>query len=130
MRYYGVTATSYLVWLLVAVALVHPALMDVRVYRAEGAALLDGLDPYGSLAGVHGVNTYPPFAALVFVPAALLPVASVEVLSVVVNLGLLLVVSWQSVRLVRGHGGFAAACVLAAVAVWAEPVATSISYGQ
>lgn len=121
---------SMLAWLVVMVVLVHPALMDVRVYRAEGRALLDGLDLYGPLAGVHGVNTYPPFAALVFVPAALAPVGIVEVASVVVNLLLLVVVCWQSVRLAGGRVSLATVGVLAAVALWAEPVTTSLLYGQ
>ena len=121
---------SVLVWLVVMVVVVHPALMDVRVYRAEGRALLDGLDLYGPLDGVHGVNTYPPFAALVFVPAALAPVGFVEVASVVVNLLLLVVVCWQSIRLAGGRTSFAAVGVLAAVAIWSEPVTTSLLYGQ
>jgi alpha-1,2-mannosyltransferase len=124
------SGVSLLVWLVVMVVLVHPALMDVRVYRAEGQALLDGLDLYGPLDGVHGVNTYPPFAALLFVPAALPPAGFVEVASVVVNLLLLVVVCWQSVRLAGGRTSVATVGVLAAVALWSEPVTTSLLYGQ
>ena len=129
-RAVALAGSSLLGWLVVMVALVHPSLVDVRVYRAEGAALLDGLDLYGPLAGVHGVNTYPPFAALLFVPAALMPVGLVEVASIVVNIGLLVVVCWQSVRLAGGRSSVAAVGVLAAVALWSEPVTTSLSYGQ
>ena len=124
------SCVSVLVWLVVMLVLVHPALMDVRVYRAEGRALLDGLDLYGPLDGVHGVNTYPPFAALVFVPAALAPVGFVEIASVVVNLLLLVVVCWQSVSLAGGRTSLATVGVLAAVALWSEPVTTSLLYGQ
>lgn len=105
---------------------------DLHVYRAEGVALRDGLDLYGPLPGVHGLTTYPPFAAIVFVPTTLLPIGLLELLALAANLALALVVSWQSVRRVRGGrpGAFAAACVLAAVVVWTEPVTASINYGQ
>jgi alpha-1,2-mannosyltransferase len=129
-RTVALVCLSLLAWLVVMVVLVHPALMDVRVYRAEGQALLDGLDLYGPLDGVHGVNTYPPFAALVFAPAALAPVGFVEIASVVVNLMLLVVVCWQSVRLAGGRPSYATVGVLAAVALWSEPVTTSLLYGQ
>ena len=129
-RALALAGLSLIAWLVAMVALVHPSLVDVRVYRAEGAALLDGLDLYGPLAGVHGVNTYPPFATLLFVPAALLPVGLVEAASVVLNLGLLVVVCWLSIRLAGGRSSVAAVGVLAAVALWSEPVTTSLSYGQ
>lgn len=121
---------SLALWLVVMVVLVHPTFVDVRVYRAEGRALLDGLDLYGALDGVHGVNTYPPFAALLFAPAAVVPVRLVEVVTVVVNLVLLVVVCWQSVRLAGGRATVATVGVLAAVALWSEPVTTSLLYGQ
>lgn len=127
-------AGSLLVWLVVVAYAARPTYVDARVYRAEGAALLGGHDLYGPLVGVHGLATYPPFAALVFVPAALLPTSLVEAGAVVANLLLLLLVCWQSVRLVRGRGPWAAyvvpGLVLAAVALWCEPVLTTLSYGQ
>ena len=109
-----------------------PSFVDLWVYRAEGLAVRDGLDLYGPLPGVHGVNTYPPFAALLFVPATFISITGLKVLSVVANLALLFVVSWQSVRRVRGAGPrtAVAGCALAAVALWTEPVITTISYGQ
>ena len=122
---------SLLVWLVVMVVLVHPALVDVRVYRAEGRALLDGLDLYGPLDGVHGVNTYPPFAALLFVPAALAagrvrrdrvgrrqPAPARRRVLAVDPAGRRAVVASAAVG------------VLAAVALWSEPVTTSLLYGQ
>jgi alpha-1,2-mannosyltransferase len=121
---------SVLVWLVVVVALVDPTFVDVRVYRAEGRALLDGADLYGPLPGITSVNTYPPFAALLFVPAALAPLGFVKVASVVLNLGLLVLVSWLSMRLAGGRTTVAAVAALAAVAIWSEPVMTSFSYGQ
>ncbi|WP_082574619.1 MULTISPECIES: glycosyltransferase 87 family protein [unclassified Nocardioides] len=125
-----VAALSLTVWLVVVLALVHPTFVDVRVYRAEGRALLDGLGLYGPLAGISSVNTYPPFAALVFVPTAWVSLASVEAASVVVNLVLLVVVSRLSLRLVGGPVTASAALLLAAVALWSEPVTTTLLYGQ
>jgi alpha-1,2-mannosyltransferase len=125
----GLSLAAYLV---VALILDMSSFTDLHVYRAEGSALIGGRDLYGPLEGVHGLTTYPPFAALLFVPTAFVPVAPLEILAVVGNLALLLVVSWQSVRRVRGSGPgtFPAACVLAAVGLWAEPVTTTLFYGQ
>src|SRR6478609_4444110 len=123
-------ALSLTVWVLVVLAWVHPTFVDVRVYRAEGRALLDGADLDGPLPGITSVNTYPPFAALVFVPTALASLGSVKAVSVVVNLVLLAVVARLSLRLAGGPATVAATLVLAAVALWSEPVATTIFYGQ
>ena len=125
----GLSLLAYVVFKL---TLQTPSFVDLSVYRAEGLAVREGLDLYGPLPGVHGVNTYPPFAALLFVPATFISVTGLKVLSVVANLALLFVVSWQSVRRVRGSGPrtAVASCVLAAVVLWTEPVLTTISYGQ
>lgn len=114
------------------VVLTSSPFTDLHVYRAEGAALRSGLDLYGPLPGVHGLTTYPPFAAVVFVPATMVPPGVLEALALLANLVLVGVVSWQSVRRVHGGrpGAFAAACVLASVAVWSEPVTATIDYGQ
>jgi alpha-1,2-mannosyltransferase len=124
------SALSLTVWLLVVLALVHPSFVDVRVYRAEGRALLDGADLYGPLPGITSVNTYPPFAALVFVPAALVSLGAVKAASVVVNLVLVGVVARQSLRLAGGQVTVAATLALAAVALWSEPVTRTLFYGQ
>jgi alpha-1,2-mannosyltransferase len=123
-------AVSLAVWLVVVLAWVHPTFVDVRVYRAEGRALLDGTDLYGPLPGITSVNTYPPFAAVVFVPTALASLGAVKVASVVVNLVLLVVVARLSLRLAGGPVTAAATLVLSAVALWSEPVATTLFYGQ
>jgi alpha-1,2-mannosyltransferase len=127
----GLLGLSLLAFVVV-LAVLTPSFTDLSVYRAEGLALRNGLDLYGPLPDVDGVNTYPPFAALLFLPTTFLPTAALKFLSVVGNLTLVFVVSWQSLRLVRGGGpGLASAsCVLAAVALWAEPVTTTIRYGQ
>jgi alpha-1,2-mannosyltransferase len=48
--------------------------MDLAVYRYGGQTVLDGLPLYGSRDPATGLPfTYPPFAAIVMVPLALLP---------------------------------------------------------
>ncbi|NJP99972.1 DUF2029 domain-containing protein [Streptomyces sp. PLAI1-29] len=71
---------------------------DLLVYRAEGRAVLDGTDLYGFRVTEWNLPaTYPPFAALLFVPAAVLPLAplkaafaagSVPLLALLVHLSL------------------------------------------
>ena len=75
------------------------------------------------------MNTYPPFVALLFVPATL-GRRFAEIASVLGNLLLLFVVCWQSIRLAAGRTSRAAVGVLAAVALWSEPVAEVRAYGQ
>jgi alpha-1,2-mannosyltransferase len=65
--------------------------IDLAVYRTGGRHVLDGTDLYVLRSGspvieafgrsyeLHSPFTYPPFAALVFVPLALLPAAVVTV---------------------------------------------------
>src|SRR3954451_12839896 len=97
MRSFGgatlIVALSLTVWLVVVLLLVDPSFVDARVYRAEGRSLLDGLDLYGPLPGITSVNTYPPFAAVMFVPTAWASLTSVKIGSIAVNLVLLTVVS-------------------------------------
>ncbi len=76
----------------------HPDLTDLHVYRHAGQALLDGLSPYAADDPVTGLPfTYPPFAAVVMLPLAVLPAqaaaavwtaASVTALTAVVVLAL------------------------------------------
>lgn len=111
----------------------HPSLIDLAVYRAEGTAVRNGMDLYGPLPTPNGLRaTYPPFAALLFVPFSYLPWLVVATIGVVGNLALLLLVCDQSCRLagVAPSGRITAALTLAAVALWAEPVFTTFRYGQ
>src|SRR3954447_11124523 len=48
--------------------------IDLSVYRYAGRAVLDGLSVYGATDPLTGLHvTYPPFAALMMVPLALVP---------------------------------------------------------
>ncbi len=104
---------------------------DVSVYRAEAQALSDGRDLYGPLPGVHGLATYPPFAAAAFTPLLLVPDTVAGLLSLLANLVLLLVASYLSLRRVAGRVDLGVAFpLLAAVALWCEPVMANNGYGQ
>ncbi len=124
----GVSTALYLCLVLVW----HPAgFADVSVYRAEAQALSDGRDLYGPLPGVYGLATYPPFAAAAFTPLLLVPDAAVGLLSLVVNLALLLAASYLSLRRITARVDLGVAVpLLAAVALWCEPVMASNSFGQ
>jgi alpha-1,2-mannosyltransferase len=127
---FAVSLAAYLV----VRALTAPTSIDLAVYRVEGTAIRDGINLYGTgLPTPKGLRaTYPPFAAIVFVPISYLAWAVTQVFGVVANLALLVVVSDQACRLARvsAPNRIAAALLLAAVALWAEPVLTTFRYGQ
>lgn len=126
---FGVSTGAYLAVML----LVTPAhFLDIEVYRAEGWAFRTGADLYGPLPGVHGLATYPPFAAALFVPLSLLPAAVAGELSLLVNIGLLLCASYLSLGLLPAAraGIHVVAPVLAAVTLWCEPVMLNNTFGQ
>src|SRR5204862_7137794 len=64
-----------LVSLLGAIAGAHAgAFPDLEVYRHGGRSVLDHVSPYAHDDPIYGYPfTYPPFAALLFTPLALLP---------------------------------------------------------
>nr|WSZ96662.1 glycosyltransferase 87 family protein [Streptomyces sp. NBC_00857] len=127
---------------------------DALVYRAEGAAVVDGTDVYGFTVTGHQLPAaHPPFAAILFVPATWLPVGALKVVLVAGNAALLALFVRLSRRFAglpaerpgwllaerpagRPAGRFAARPVplLAAVAVafglWLEPVFQTVLFGQ
>ncbi len=106
--------------------------VDISVYRAEAQALVDGTYLYGPLHGVHGLGTYPPFAAVVFTPLLLLSSGVADTLSLLLNVGLVVAAAYLSVRRLtaeRADLGFAVP-LLAAVALWCEPVMLNNNLGQ
>ncbi|WP_237317244.1 glycosyltransferase 87 family protein [Streptomyces sp. JJ36] len=110
------------------------SVIDLMVYRAEGWAVRNGEDLY-ALRVTHAdlPATYPPFAALLFLPLTLLDVPELRTLAAVTNLVLLVVLVQLSLRLLGRPARLprpAAALGLAAVAVWCEPVWTTLRYGQ
>jgi alpha-1,2-mannosyltransferase len=109
--------------------------IDIDVYRAGAAALLDGDNLYTRGYEVGGITlpfTYPPLAAMLFVPLALVPYAVALVAWTLASVLLL----WWCLVIVLRH----AAPRLAdhrMIATWilpfalvAEPVRETIGFGQ
>lgn len=110
------------------------SMIDVMVYRAAGWTVRHGHDLYAMRAtSVHLPMTYPPFAALLFAPLTLLGVPGMRTLATAGNLALLVAVVHLSLRLTgrtrrAPHPG--SVLLLSALAVWCEPVWTTLRYGQ
>lgn len=132
--------------LLVAAALV-PMLLgrprtgpayDLGVYRAGGESVLRGLSLYApdflARAHFHDGFTYPPSAALAFVPLALVPAAAAYWSWTVISLVLLGVLVAESFPALLGRVAPRwrplALGALTAVAVLTVPVAEHLSLGQ
>ncbi len=127
--FFGLCAATFL---LLKLSLSPAHLVDLDVYRAEGLAMRTGLDLYGPLPGVHGLATYPPFAAALFVPVSLIPAVLAGQLSLIVNIGLLLGACYLTLGRIPAARSriHLAAPALAAVALWCEPVMGTATYGQ
>ncbi|MFJ4711752.1 glycosyltransferase 87 family protein [Streptomyces sp. NPDC088785] len=109
----------------------HVSMIDLLVYRAEGAAVRSGGDLYALRATRAGLPmTYPPFAALLFTPLTLLDLASLRAAATALNLALLVAFVHLCLLLVRRHARVEHSLWLAAGAVWCEPVWTTLRYGQ
>ncbi|MCH6160244.1 glycosyltransferase 87 family protein [Streptomyces marispadix] len=131
------------------------SMIDIMVYRAEGWTVRTGGDLYAMRATYADLpTTYPPFAALLFTPLTLLDVADMRTLGTAGNLVLLVTVVHLSLRLIgrmprpslapyrsrtsRPAWLFrlsvlprpAAALLVSSVAVWCEPLWTTLRYGQ
>ncbi|WUH47452.1 glycosyltransferase 87 family protein [Streptomyces sp. NBC_00443] len=108
---------------------------DALVYRAEGEAVLRGEDLYGfTVTQWQLPATYPPFAALLFVPTALIPLATLKAAFLAGNALMLAVLVHLSARLAGGRAKLrlpsAALCAITAAALWLEPVLQTLLFGQ
>ncbi|MGW2558361.1 glycosyltransferase 87 family protein [Streptomyces sp. NPDC001514] len=104
---------------------------DTLVYRAEGTAVANGTDLYGfTVTEWQLPATYPPFAAILFVPTTWLPVTALKVAFVAGNALLLALLVRLSCRFaglpVRAPQVLAAT----ALALWLEPVFQTLVFGQ
>ncbi|MFE9536858.1 glycosyltransferase 87 family protein [Streptomyces sp. NPDC006691] len=104
---------------------------DALVYRAEGAAVANGTSLYGfTVTSWHLPATYPPFAALVFVPSAFVPLPVLKVACCVGNTALLAVLVLLSCRLAGLRPRRHHALVAVALGLWLEPVFQTLLFGQ
>ncbi|SFK35227.1 glycosyltransferase 87 family protein [Streptomyces pini] len=119
---------------LAAQSAANVSMIDLMVYRTEGWTARTGGDLY-AMRATHAElpMTYPPFAALLFIPLTLVDVPTMRLLATGANLALLVALVHLSLRLTGRPLNLprpAAALALSAVAVWCEPVWTTLRYGQ
>ncbi|WP_063795403.1 glycosyltransferase 87 family protein [Streptomyces silaceus] len=109
------------------------SMIDLMVYRAEGETVRAGGDLY-ALRATEALlpTTYPPFAALLFTPLTLLSTPDMRTAATLGNLLLLLAFVRLSLRLIgdEWHARVESALWVSALAVWCEPVWTTLRYGQ
>ncbi|WP_406343899.1 glycosyltransferase 87 family protein [Streptomyces sp. NBC_00648] len=104
---------------------------DALVYRAEGAAVAHGTDLYGfTVTRWHLPATYPPFAAILFVPTTWLPVPVLKAAFAVGNALLLALLVRLSCRFAGITPRPAALLAATAAGLWLEPVFQTLLFGQ
>ena len=118
-----------------------PYRIDLGVYRMGGQTWLHGGDLYGKILVIGGLRlpfTYPPIAAVVLAPLALLPMT---IASTVLTVGSVALAAVVLAVFVRSLAGPAAGSLRAAGSLWAagwllpaalllEPVRSTLAYGQ
>ena len=111
--------------------------LDLHVYRTGARVFLDGDFLYGVMPPVDGVYlpfTYPPLAAMLFTPFAVIPVTAADALMFAATLIALGVALWMVLgRLIpRIDWMLRLAAVFALVAVFQffEPVRENLGFGQ
>ncbi|MER8185459.1 glycosyltransferase 87 family protein [Kitasatospora sp. NPDC094015] len=113
---------------------VGTSMVDMIVYRAEGAAVADGHDLYALRVTEWSLPaTYPPFAAMLFVPTTWFGIGFLRVAITTGNVALLAVLAHLSFKLVgwpRRELRPVGVVLIAGLGVWLEPVFTTLRYGQ
>jgi alpha-1,2-mannosyltransferase len=112
-----------------------PYRIDLAAYRVGGRTWLRGGDLYGHppvIRGVHLPFTYPPIAAIVLAPLALLPVTAAGTVLTLGSIALGAVVLRVFLRRLAGPvaGSLWAAGWLLPAALLLEPVRSTLAYGQ
>ncbi|MFI7383432.1 glycosyltransferase 87 family protein [Streptomyces sp. NPDC049813] len=111
----------------------HPTPMaDTLVYRAEGASAANGgADLYGfTVTAWHLPATYPPFAALLFIPTAWPPLPVLKAAVLLGNIALTGALVHHACRLAGLRPTRATVCLLTSGALWLEPVFQTVLFGQ
>ncbi|MDZ7577207.1 MAG: glycosyltransferase 87 family protein [Candidatus Nanopelagicales bacterium] len=139
------TAVGILSWcggsLLAAVGvllLMKPGLIDLDVYRVGGQKLVEGVPLYsGQMGGTWLPFTYTPFAAVLFVPLAVVPGPVASLIVVWAAIGALFRSTWLIVGATRSSAGdrrrtslVAVWAVVTALALIAEPTTGTLDFGQ
>jgi alpha-1,2-mannosyltransferase len=114
----------------------HWPFVDLTVYRYGGQAILDGSHLYALRFPGALAFTYPPLSALLFTPLTVLGMAALKPAVTASSFVLLAVVLRFALRLrpasswLTGAQATRLALLAAAVALWLEPVWTTLRYGQ
>ena len=104
---------------------------DVKVYRMGGAAALHGLDVYRRLP--PPAFTYPPFAAVLFIPLSVLPVNWTGLLWTTASIVCLQASTWLCLgrpAIDRDRRVLLLCAGACALAVWLDPVSLTLLLGQ
>ena len=111
--------------------------IDLQVYRNGARIWLDGGDLYGPMPKVGGLGlpfTYPPLAALLFTPLALLPLLPAEWLVLALNVASLALTVWLVLRRLRPRldPTLTLALVIGAAGMLglSEPIRQTYNFGQ
>jgi alpha-1,2-mannosyltransferase len=111
------------------------AFVDLHVYRTGAAAIVHGVWLYG--VRQRGLPfTYPPFAAVAFTPLAVVPWWAAVGLMLVLNVAATPVMFYLALRLRPVEGWLSRAdavrlaLVVSVIAIWLEPVYTTVAFGQ
>lgn len=109
--------------------------IDLQVYQAGARAFLRGADIYTAHpAHSHLPFTYPPFAAVFFVPVALLGLVVARVMVTTLSVAALVLALALSVRSARpqwsARGCWTAALLVAAAVLFTDPVYWTLAFGQ
>ncbi|WP_158228465.1 glycosyltransferase 87 family protein [Pseudonocardia sp. MH-G8] len=104
----------------------HVLLIDLQVYRAGGEHVLAGQPLYEGGVLLDLPFVYPPFAAVLFAPLALLPLGLLKLLWTAVGVALLAYV----VHRCAPRAGLPAVALIAVLATALDPVRTTLYLGQ
>ncbi|WP_165035286.1 glycosyltransferase 87 family protein [Candidatus Protofrankia californiensis] len=122
------------VLLVLVVLLALGTRIDLAVYRLGGSAFLHDLPLYDQVMPGTGLPfTYPPFAAVLFGPLAVLPKTAAQVVWGVILLACLAELTRQVLTAARLDGLMARPLPLMAIAMGVllmEPVRSNLAYGQ
>ncbi len=139
----GVSCAAYLVVSLMHHQAFHPwgrlNYFDLRVYRGAARLVVDGGALYGGPIWHWAPFTYPPFAAVLFTPLALLPLALDEAIVTVFGVVALFAILSLALRLPTGQkrrlaetsqSRFILVPLAMAAGLWLEPITATLAFGQ
>ncbi|HEX8345231.1 MAG TPA: glycosyltransferase 87 family protein [Actinoplanes sp.] len=110
---------------------IHGEFVDLSVYQYGGRLLLDGLPLYGSRDPATNLRfTYPPIAAVVMMPLALLPGWLATALWTAASVGALAGVIGMVCRALHGTVSGWQVALLTVGAIALEPVWQNLTFGQ